>query len=86
MDLGSEAARATMAGDTRTRRAHDLWPASLKWIAEGGIRTRSVPVRRKHDPPVRRTPLLGLQTEADRSERYDGAGSHSTRRQDLAQE
>ena len=32
--LGADAAQATLRGDSRTHRAHDLWLASLKWIAE----------------------------------------------------
>ena len=37
--LGADAAAAAKKGDTRTHRAHDLWLASLKWIALGGIRS-----------------------------------------------
>ena len=38
--LGPDALRARQVGDTRTHRAHELWLASLKWVAEGGIKSK----------------------------------------------
>ena len=38
--IGDPAAHAAAIGDVRTHRAHDLWLASLQWIAEGGTNLR----------------------------------------------